>query len=305
MSNLDIFKKQFQKWFDEFQNPTSEILKQVFQQENDVKIENSISDNQNLTETLNGLEFPMLLIPFKTKSEANNQHIVLLNSNSVTQLYGWMIGADPSENMSEEHVEGLLEAANQIFGNLTSISDQAISVNEVQTLLINNKDEITIPIPEDNGISISYTVSFGEIDISLHHITWETEDDETDSNESDLVDEVLGADESESDPINVSPVEFGDFDSSSPNGQTRNIDMLLDVELEIRVELGKKAMKIQDVLKLGKGSVIELEKNAGEPLEVYINDRKLAEGEVVVVDDHFGIRITQLVSPKDRIKSLG
>ena len=81
--------------------------------------------------------------------------------------------------------------------------------------------------------------------------------------------------------------------------------MLLDVELEVLVELGRKSMKIRDVLKLGKGSLIELNKTAGEPLTIYVNNRKLAEGEVVVIDDNFGIRITKLASPKERIKSLG
>ena len=78
----------------------------------------------------------------------------------------------------------------------------------------------------------------------------------------------------------------------------------MDVELEVQVELGRKKIKIQDVMSLGKGSVLELDKNAGEPLELYINDTKLAEGEVVVVEDHFGIKITQLISPNERMKSL-
>jgi flagellar motor switch protein FliN/FliY len=82
------------------------------------------------------------------------------------------------------------------------------------------------------------------------------------------------------------------------------MQMLMDVELEVQVELGRKKIKIQDVMSLGKGSVLELDKNAGEPLELYINDTKLAEGEVVVVEDHFGIKITQLISPNERMKSL-
>jgi flagellar motor switch protein FliN/FliY len=82
------------------------------------------------------------------------------------------------------------------------------------------------------------------------------------------------------------------------------MQMLMDVELEVQVELGRKKIKIQDVMSLGKGSVLELDKNAGEPLELYINDTKIAEGEVVVVEDHFGIKITQLISPNERMKSL-
>ena len=111
---------------------------------------------------------------------------------------------------------------------------------------------------------------------------------------------------SDDDFVDVSRAEFDSFTSESDrNGSPRNIDMLLDVELEVLVELGRKSMKIRDVLKLGKGSLIELNKTAGEPLTIYVNNRKLAEGEVVVIDDNFGIRITKLASPKERIKSLG
>jgi len=116
------------------------------------------------------------------------------------------------------------------------------------------------------------------------------------------LDEELGED------VDVQQVEFGSFadpGAGSASGQARNIDMLLDVDLEVLVELGRKSMLIKDVLKLGKGSVVELDKAAGEPLEVFVNGRKLAEGEVVVVDDHFGIRITKLVGTAERIKSLG
>jgi len=80
--------------------------------------------------------------------------------------------------------------------------------------------------------------------------------------------------------------------------------MLMDVELEITVELGRKLSLISDVLKLGKGSILELEKSAGENLDIYVNGKKLAEGEVVVIDEHFGIRITQLISPKERVNLL-
>jgi len=83
------------------------------------------------------------------------------------------------------------------------------------------------------------------------------------------------------------------------------VDMLMDVDLEVSVELDRKTVLVSELLKLGKGSIVELEKSAGEPLDIYVNGRKFAEGEVVVIDDRFGIRITQLLSPKDRVKSLG
>ena len=84
----------------------------------------------------------------------------------------------------------------------------------------------------------------------------------------------------------------------------RRLDLLMDVPLEITVELGRSKMSIQDLLALGPGSVIELDKLAGEPLDILINDRLIARGEAVVVNDKFGIRITDIVSRAERIARL-
>jgi flagellar motor switch protein FliN/FliY len=84
----------------------------------------------------------------------------------------------------------------------------------------------------------------------------------------------------------------------------RRIDMLLDLPLDVSVELGRRRMSIQELLSLGPGSVIELDKVAGEPLDILINDRLVARGEAVVVNDKFGVRITDIVSPQERIMRL-
>ncbi len=92
--------------------------------------------------------------------------------------------------------------------------------------------------------------------------------------------------------------------SNSNTAQSRRIDLLLDVPLELSVELGRTRMSIQELLALGPGSVIELDKVAGEPLDILVNDRLVARGEAVVVNDKFGIRITDIVSPAERIARL-
>jgi len=86
---------------------------------------------------------------------------------------------------------------------------------------------------------------------------------------------------------------------------TEGMEMLLDIPLRISVELGRAKLLIQDLLKLHKGSVIELNKLAGEPLEVLVNDRVLARGEVIVMNEKFGLRLTDVVSHAQRIKNLG
>ena len=117
---------------------------------------------------------------------------------------------------------------------------------------------------------------------------------------------LFGEEESEGGVVEVSPAEFEEFgELPTGDGRSRKISMLLDVELDVTVELGRKVMVVEDILRLGKGSVVELNKLAGEPVDVLVNGKKLAEGEVVVVEDHFGVRLTHLLEPRERIKSLG
>jgi len=83
-----------------------------------------------------------------------------------------------------------------------------------------------------------------------------------------------------------------------------NLDLILDIPLSVTVELGRSKMLINDLLQLGQGSVVELTKLVGDPLEVLVNDKLVARGEVVVVNEKFGLRLTALVTPMDRVKSL-
>ncbi len=84
-----------------------------------------------------------------------------------------------------------------------------------------------------------------------------------------------------------------------------DLDLVLDIPLDVAVELGRVKMLVDDVLQLGQGSIIELDKPVGERLEIYINDKLVARGEVVVADEKFGIRVTDIVSPVERVESLG
>ena len=93
-------------------------------------------------------------------------------------------------------------------------------------------------------------------------------------------------------------------DAESPPSGERRMDLLLDVPLELSVELGRARMTIQDLLGLGPGSVIELDKVAGEALDILVNARLVARGEAVVVNDKFGVRITDIVSQSERVARL-
>jgi len=83
-----------------------------------------------------------------------------------------------------------------------------------------------------------------------------------------------------------------------------NLDVILDVPVTLSLEVGRARMPIRNLLQLNQGSVVELERGAGEPLDVYVNGTLIAHGEVVVINDRFGIRLTDVVSPSERIRRL-
>lgn len=93
-------------------------------------------------------------------------------------------------------------------------------------------------------------------------------------------------------------------EAQSPQVPQRDINFILDVPLELTVVIGRTKILIQELLQLGQGSVIALEKLAGEPMEVYVNDRLIGRGEVVVVNEKFGIRLTDIISPTERVRQL-
>lgn len=107
-------------------------------------------------------------------------------------------------------------------------------------------------------------------------------------------------------PVTVQPVRFGSFeDLSQAQGESnKNLDILMDIKLQLTVELGRTELPIRKVLELTRGSIIELEKVAGEPVELYANGKLVAHGEVVVIEDNFGLRITSITDPEDRISNL-
>lgn len=89
------------------------------------------------------------------------------------------------------------------------------------------------------------------------------------------------------------------------DGSKRDLDFILDIPLEVSAELGRTKLLINELLQLGQGSVVELNKLAGEPLEIYVNGKLVARGEAVVINEKFGIRLTDIISPIERVKQLG
>lgn len=115
----------------------------------------------------------------------------------------------------------------------------------------------------------------------------------------------LGAHYPGGQPPQVQPAVFSNFEPQQlQESETKNLNMLLDIPLQVTVELGRTKRSVKDILELSAGSIIELDKLAGEPVDILVNSRLIAKGEVVVIEENFGVRVTDIISQSDRIKNL-
>lgn len=111
----------------------------------------------------------------------------------------------------------------------------------------------------------------------------------------------------EADAANAGAAEAAASSAASKENEEnkdRNLQLILDIPLRVTVELGRTKMPVNELLNLGQGSVIELSKLAGEPMEVFVNDKLIARGEAVVVNEKFGVRLTDIISTKERVEQL-
>jgi len=102
-------------------------------------------------------------------------------------------------------------------------------------------------------------------------------------------------------PVSVQPAQFQTFDDGLSASEKKNISLIMDLPLQVTVELGRTQKLIKDILEFGAGSIIELDKLAGEPVDILVNGKAIAKGEVVVIDESFGVRITDIIHPSKRL----
>lgn len=168
--------------------------------------------------------------------------------------------------------------------DVTSEAAQPVEFAEIEPEIQENKSE---PVEESSPAG-------AEEDIELASFS-----------EAVSTDESANAADSDA-PVTVQAVKFASFeDQNQAQGEAnKNLDILMDIKLQLTVELGRTELPIKKVLELTRGSIIELEKVAGEPVELYANGKLVAHGEVVVIEDNFGLRITSITEPEDRLKGI-
>ncbi len=214
---------------------------------------------------------------------------VRVNSSSKDKNLG-------KENIDDEEKVAETLVAEGLNGSSEDLEDQMATQMAANGLASDKEDDLeaqmTAAMSEESNVSIE-----NEDDLQAKMAAAMGEGLGGDEN---LFDALSGEDQDSATP--VKKVSFQQLVPSDEAVDKVNIDRLVDVSLSLSVELGRKNMRIKEILGLGPGKIIELDKLAGEPVDLLVNGKLLAKGEVVVVDENFGVRITELINPLDRIK---
>lgn len=275
-----------------------------------------------------GTEIPLVFISVNYSGDQNFQLQYALPRKMVAMLSDFMMLGDGSaEYDPAEHNDAIKEMFNQVLGSLTAeLSGEGINLTGDVSNVESTDLEIQKEFLADN-IMIPFTMKIISQELKMFLILDQVAIDsieslfptiESNPQKEPSMDELLSqiggnensnqrvAQPSEQRQVNVSRADFGEFDNRKADiGSNINLGLLMDINLPVTVELGRKNMRIKELLDLGQGSVVELDKLAGDFVDVLINGQKFAVGEIMVADDNFAVRIVNLISREDRIKSLG
>ncbi|MBF7096338.1 flagellar motor switch phosphatase FliY [Alkalibacter mobilis] len=294
-------------------------------------------------EIIDDCEIPKVVSRIEFKEGLIGNNLLMMNVRDSAIIADLMMGGDGSNansELTELELSAVAEAMNQMIGSASTSMAQMLGKNidilPPDVSVWDKKETVDYKkfIKEDYICKISFHLSVEGliesdimqlytldtvkeiVDIMMGDVSSERNDSaaSVDTKQTAAVDSIREAEmQGESKTVNEIPIQpglqiekpvFANLEDTSESNQNRNLDLIMDVPLEFSVVLGKTKKTIQDILALGTGSVVELNKLADEPLEVYVNGKLIAHGEVVVINENFGIRITQILSREQRVKGL-
>ncbi len=305
-----------EKFIDFFCSNASGVLSTITNQSIDLESkEYSAFDFSRINSSI---EIPCVILSIIYSGAQNFQIQLIMDKNAVAALSDLMMLGDGEASYNpEEHNDAIKEMGNQILGSMTAeFAGDGINLSG----MVSDVELTDMEIQQD--FLVDNNVSYIEFDLVNRHYTCFLIFDSQSENAIDtciVLDEPqsasaafsqasssAGSSKKNEEPVKVSRAQFTEFEEVRPStGKNINIDLLLDVVLPVTVELGRKDMKIKEVLEIGQGSVVELDKLAGDLVDLLINGKKFAVGEVMVADENYAVRIVSLVSREERIKSLG
>ncbi len=243
----------------------------------------------------------------------NGRNLIVFNLQDAGSISSLMMGDDrgvPPAELSEAHQSTIQEFTNQLLSSMaTQFSGSlggGINTTPATLSLASGGNDLQLP-PGADLVKVTYDFAIdGVLNSKLFHIM-----------DISLAQGLSSATGGMSQPVSqpqqfpahagqvgISPVKFPPLDEGIPPSVGGNISLILDVPMTLTVELGRTTQLVQDILGLGEGSIIELDKLAGEPVDLLVNGKLIAKGEVVVIDENFGVRVTDIVSPAERLSGI-
>ena len=292
-----------------------------------------------------GFETPNVVLDVKFTSGIMGGNLLIMKISDAAVIASLMMGGDGKvdgiSELSEIEISAVSEAMNQMIGSAaTSMATMFRREVNISPPLSSICDETTSPLSEEINEEeeiafISFRMNIEDlVDSSIMQvlplvtaqkiitIMMGTEEETTPKEENvveekntneeiQMKNENVNYDyepksiETNDEPVQVRQAAFSQLNNRPTTSMPNNIDLILDVPLEVSVVLGKTRKNIREVLELTTGSLIELDTLAEEPVDILVNGKKIAYGEVVVVDENFGVKITGIVSGEERVRSLG
>lgn len=224
-------------------------------------------------------------------------------------------GDEPPEEFDDVYASAIVEMYNQIANSiatkLNELTGENIELKPPESEVVSTAD-FQESLSEDNFLWVEYSLSVEDLfesgsffemqPIEVAEKLGAPEEQPEAAPEPEKKESGGEAEPASNESKEVKSVDFPQFEATESDKSVGNINLLMDVPMEVSVELGRTTLQVKEILNLGAGSIIELDRLAGEPVDLLINGRLVARGEVVVIDENFGVRVTTIVSPMERIK---
>ncbi|KPU44658.1 flagellar motor switch protein FliN [Oxobacter pfennigii] len=272
-------------------------------------------------------QVPNIAIEVKFSSGLGGANLLVLKVPDAAVIADLMMGGSgvyAGGELSEIHMSAVSEAMNQMIGSaatsMATMFSREVNITPPNAILWDdNAQKLSNTMSEDEKIiQVAFRLTVGNlIDSEIMQIlpvetgrsiieamTATYKEDSKEPQSQPVVEQVVDTKVSTEEEVPVHKAQFMPFEAPKGQAMPKNIDLILDVPIEVSVILGRTRKTIKEILELNTGSLIELDKLVEEPVEILINGKKVAEGEVVVVNENFGIRITNIISNVERVKNL-
>ncbi len=246
----------------------------------------------------------------------NGKNLILFSSNDAGVVSSLMMGDEsgtPPADLTEAHQSTIQEFVSQLLSSSANqFADRMgrpINTTPPALSIAAGAADLRLP-PGGELAKITYNISIeGILNSKFYHIMEAAMASdlarggaaEAAPQQQYAAQPPMGMGQQPMQQVGISPVKFPPLGEGLPSGVSGNIGLLLDVPMTLTVELGRTRQLVKDILGLGEGSIIELDKLAGEPVDLLVNGKLIAKGEVVVIDENFGVRVTDIVSPAERL----